>query len=58
MGKNKTEADLKAVQLKEYTDKIQSLLQTAKTISDAKPKLMYGHPYVCDTFVKKIFNEI
>lgn len=56
MSKHDSEQLLNAAKLKEYTAKVQSLLSIAQNID--KQKLRYRHPYVCDTFVKKIFNDM
>jgi hypothetical protein len=39
-----------------YVKKVESLLDIAQSIGDQN--LSYRHPYVCDTFVKKIFHEM
>ena len=44
----------------EYDHKIESLLDTAKTITNKKPKLTYWlgtHQFVCDTFIKYLFKK-
>gem|GEM_PF-6990207 len=53
----KIEAEKKAAKLKEYNDKVQSLLKKTKEVSSRG--YVYKYPeMVCDTFIKRIFKEI